>query len=211
MAVLAAAAAVTTILGTVLGGIGSAKANKKQKEYYNWYKKENEKNVKEDLRNNIALLNLQYQQQAEASSLESQMAWLENEEAQATAEASALENGLGGNSLSSLMRGYERASAINDFTAAKNLEMKGIQLKQDIKSLKAKAQSAINLGIPYNLSGGAGFSMTGSTLSGIGSALSTVADADWKASFTKNKVNATTGTTTGTNVKGTNVGANVQK
>ena len=203
MAVLAAASAVVSILGTVLGGIGSAKANKKQKEYYNWYKKENEKNVKEDLRNNIALLNLQYQQQAEASSLESQMAWIENEQAQATAEASALENGLGGNSLSSLMQGYERASAINDYTSAKNLEMKGMQTQQEIKSLKAKAQSAINLGVPYNLSGGTGFSMTGTTLAGIGTALSNVADADWKATFKKNQTPATTATTTNASV-GTN-------
>lgn len=203
MAVLAAAAAVVSILGTVLGGIGSAKAAKKQKEYYNWYKKENEKNVKEDLRNNIALLNLQYQQQAEASSLESQMAWIESEQAQATAEASALENGLGGNSLHSLMQGYERASAINDYTSAKNLEMKGMQTKQEIKSLKAKAQSAINLGVPYNLSGGTGFSMTGTTLAGIGAALSNVADADWKATFKKNATPATTAATTNVSV-GTN-------
>lgn len=177
---------------TVLSGIGSHNAKKKQEEYYNWYKKENEKAVKEDLRNNIALTNLQYQQEIEASSLESQQAWLENEQAQATAEASALENGLGGNSLASLMQGYERANAVNDYVAAKNLEMKGMQVKQNIKSLEAKAQSAINLGVPFSASSMNGFSMSGSVLGGIGSALSIYSDAQWKASFNKNKNNATT-------------------
>lgn len=188
---------------TVLSGIGSHSAAKKQEEYYNWYKKENEKAVKEDLRNNIALTNLQYQQEIEASSLESQQAWLENEQAQATAEASALENGLGGNSLASLMQGYERASAVNDYVAAKNLEMKGMQVKQNIKSLEAKAQSAINLGVPYSASSMNGFSMTGSVLGGIGSALSIYSDAQWKASFNNKNNNATTA-----KVKNNNVGKN---
>ena len=200
------AAAALTLLqvgSTVLSGIGSRNASRKQEEYYNWYKKENEKAVKEDLRNNIALTNLQYQQEIEASSLESQQAWLENEQAQATAEASALENGLGGNSLASLMRGYERANAVNDYIAAKNLEMKGMQVKQNIKSLEAKAQSAINLGVPYSASSMNGFSMTGSVLGGIGSALSIYSDAQWKASFNNKNNNATTA-----KVKNTGVGTN---
>ena len=203
---MAWAAAALTILqlgSTVLSGIGSHNAEKKQEEYYNWYKKENEKAVKEDLRNNIALTNLQYQQEIEASSLESQQAWLENEQAQATAEASALENGLGGNSLASLMQGYERASAVNDYVAAKNLEMKGMQVKQNIKSLEAKAQSAINLGVPFSASSMNGFSMSGSVLGGIGSALSIYSDAQWKASFNNKNNNATTA-----KVKNNNVGKN---
>lgn len=203
---MAWAAAALTILqlgSTVLSGIGSHNAEKKQEEYYNWYKKENEKAVKEDLRNNIALTNLQYQQEIEASSLESQQAWLENEQAQATAEASALENGLGGNSLASLMQGYERANAVNDYVAAKNLEMKGMQVKQNIKSLEAKAQSAINLGVPFSASSMNGFSMSGSVLGGIGSALSIYSDAQWKASFNNKNNNATTA-----KVKNTGVGTN---
>ena len=200
---LSAASIALQLGSTIFSGIGSYSASKKQEDYYNWYKKENEKAVKEDLRNNIALTNLQYQQEIEASSLESQQAWLENEQAQATAEASALENGLGGNSLASLMQGYERANAVNDYVAAKNLEMKGMQVKQNIKSLEAKAQSAINLGVPYSASSMNNFSMSGSVLGGIGSALSIYSDAQWKASFNKNKNNATTA-----KVKNNNVGQN---
>jgi len=150
--VLGIASLLTSVGGQALSFTASAKKARQQEEAYKKYKRENTKAVTEDLYNQIALAKLRYGQQEQAQAFQDQQLYLQILEAERTAENSASESGVSGNSIDSLLRGYERTSAINDFVSARNLKMQGYQLSQELKAMKAKAQSAINLGQPFDYS-----------------------------------------------------------
>mgnify|MGYP003092492453 CR=1 FL=1 len=152
------------------------KTAQKQQEYYDWYQNENAKSINYELQNNIKQLQNRYFEEIEQASIENRKVAITNLQSQATAEVSALENGLDINnsSISALMNSYDREQALNDYYTAKSAKLKGYQLSQDIDSLKAKAQSAINLSIPYDSSKIVQPSVGASMLGFLGNALTTV-------------------------------------
>lgn len=140
----------TGIGSQVLSFTAQAKQAKKQQQFYDDYRKKYIKSVWEDYSNNVDLLELSQDQKEDAIGFENQQSALSNMQAKATAEASALESGVSGNSIDSLLRGYDRTMAINDFVSAENIRMMGLQTNQEIKALRAKAISAINTGHPFD-------------------------------------------------------------
>lgn len=152
------------------------KTAEKQQEYYEWYQAENAKSINYELQNNVKQLQNRYFEEIEQAAIENRKIAVTNMQSQATAEVSALENGLDiqGSSIEALMNSYDREQALNDYYTAKTAKLKGFQLSQDIASLRAKAQSAINLSIPYDSSQIIQPNMGATMLGFLGNALTTV-------------------------------------
>lgn len=136
--------------GSVMKMTAQSKKAKQDKAFYLQQKAANETAIKKDYYNNVSQVLLRQQQEQEAAGVKSQQAYIKNIEAKATAKASALENGVSGNSIESLYRGYDRAIAQNDYYSARNLQMMGMQTEQSLASLKANMESAINTNQPFN-------------------------------------------------------------
>lgn len=118
----------------------------------------------------VKSINNRYYEEAEATALQKQQIQLENMQAKATAQASAASAGIEGISIDNLFRGYDRDSAISDYVAARNLEMKGLQYNDEIDSLRIKAINAINLQESYT------GSPASTLIGGIGGMLSSYAN-----------------------------------
>ena len=115
-------------------------------------------------------VNMRYAQEQEATGLEAEQIYLQNLKAKATAQASAASNGVEGISLDNLYRGYDRASAVSNYVAARNLHWKGLQYNEELESLRTQAISSINAQQPYQ-------SNSASILiSGLGGMLTSVAN-----------------------------------
>lgn len=97
----------------------------------------------------VKSINNRYIEEEQASALQKQELRIQNMKAKATAQASAASSGIEGITIENLFRGYERDSAVSDYVAAKNLEMKGLQYNDEIEGMRAKAISSINLQQPY--------------------------------------------------------------
>lgn len=136
--------ALTQVGGQVLSFTAQSEQAKKQKDFAENYKNQVTKAAWEDFSNNANLATLKQDQQAESVNFDNQQSDLANRQAKATAEASALESGVSGNSIDSLLRGYDRATAINDYVSAKNIKYMGLQTKEEIKGLRARAINTIN-------------------------------------------------------------------
>jgi hypothetical protein len=112
-------------------------------------------------------INNRYAEDKESSSYQQQQIYIQNLQAKATAEASAAGSGITGSTIETLFKGYDRATAVNNYVAARNLHIKGLQYTDELEGLRAKAISAINLQQPYTstgvstLLGGVGGLLTG--------------------------------------------------
>lgn len=89
-------------------------------------------------------MNNRYAEEQAASSMEQQEVYIQNLQRQAISEASAASNGVSGISIDNLFKGYDRATAVGNYTSARNLKMKGLQMNDELLSLKNKALSSIN-------------------------------------------------------------------
>lgn len=107
-------------------------------------------------------INTRYAQEQEASGLEIQQLYIKNMQAKATAQASAASSGVTGSTIENLFRGYDRASAISNYVAARNLHFKGLQYNEELESLRATALSSINTQQQYYSTGAS------TLLSGLG-------------------------------------------
>lgn len=151
-AIIAGVSLLAQLGGSILDYTGKKKTAKKQQEYYDWYKAENAKSINNELQNNLKQLQNRYFEELMQANIENRKIAVQNLQSESTAEVSALESGLTieGSSIESLMNGYEREQAMNDYYTAKTMQLKGYQLNQDMASLRAKAETAINLGEPYD-------------------------------------------------------------
>lgn len=150
MAWVAAAMALAQIGGSIMNYQADKKLAESKQAFLEQYRADAIKNAWEDFANNANLTELQNQQEQDSIRFEGQQAALSNKQAQATAEASALENGVSGNSIDSLSRGYERTTAINEFVSGENIHMKDAQKVQNLKELRTKALSYINTAYPFD-------------------------------------------------------------
>lgn len=115
-------------------------------------------------------LNLRYAEEQEASSQEAQEIQIENMKAKATAQASAASSGIEGISIDNLFAGYDRATAVSNYTHAKNLEMLGLEYSNQLDAYRIQALSTI-----YSTGYYSGSTAGTTLLSGIGGMFSTYA------------------------------------
>ena len=118
-------------------------------------------------------------QEQQATVLQKQQLAIENMKARATAQASAAASGVTGSTLDNLFQGYDRATAVNNYIASKNLHFKELQSYQEMMSYRASALSSIYNQTSYTSNG------VGSVLSGFGGLLSSYSDMKWRQSFNK--------------------------
>ena len=118
-------------------------------------------------------------QEQQATALQKQQLAIENMKARATAQASAAANSVEGSTLDNLFQGYDRATAVNNYIASKNLHFKELQSYQEMMSYRASALSSIYNQTTYTSNG------VGSVLSGFGGLLSSYSDMKWKQGFSK--------------------------
>ena len=137
-------------LGISAGGLISNYISSKQE--VNAYSEYQTLQTQATLRNYIQQtqsMNTRYAQEQEATANQKQSIYLENLQRQASAEASAATSGVSGLSLDTLFQGYNRATAVSNYTAARNLQMKGLQYSNELEGLRTQAISAINLQQQY--------------------------------------------------------------
>ena len=118
-------------------------------------------------------------QEQQATVLQKQQLAIENMKARATAHASAASNGVEGSTLDNLFQGYDRATAVNNYIASKNLHFKELQSYQEMMGYRASALSSIYNQTTYTSNG------VGSVLSGFGGLLSSYSDMKWRESMSK--------------------------
>lgn len=116
-------------------------------------------------------INLRYTQEQEANAEERQQIQIENMKAKATAQASAATSGIEGLSIDNLFAGYDRATAVSDYTHARNLQMLGLEYNNQLDTYRNQALSSIYSMQPYT-----GASAGSTLLSGIGGLMTTYAN-----------------------------------
>lgn len=127
-------------LASSLSSIASAK---KQYKIFSNYQDLQIKAINDNYAQGVNALNQQYNEAKEASSTNLMNSYISNLQKKASAQASAASSGVTGNSIEGLFRGYDRANAVNRYTAARNLQLKGLQTDRNIDSLRAQALSSI--------------------------------------------------------------------
>lgn len=146
----ATAMAVANIGSQVMSYDAQKQHAQNQQSFLDDYRAKATQSAWEEFANNANLTELNRIQQEESINFDTQQAALDNQQKAATTEASALENGVSGNSLDSLLRGYERTTAINDYISVRNNDMLKAQTGEQIKELRAKAISYINTAYPFD-------------------------------------------------------------
>lgn len=120
-------------------------------------------------------LNLRYAQEQEADAEEREKIRIENMKAKATAQASAASSGVEGLTIDNLFAGYERATAVSNYTHAKNLQMLGLEYNNQLDTYRIQAINSINTMQQYN-----GASTASTLLSGVGGLLSSYSNYQMK-------------------------------
>ena len=147
-------AAIALTLANIGSQIISYNAQKKQAQnqqaFLDDYRAKATQSAWDEYANNANLTELNRIQQEESINFDTQQAALDNQQKAATTEASALENGVSGNSLDSLLRGYKRTTAINDYISVRNNDMLRSQVGEQMKELRAKAMSTSNTAYPFD-------------------------------------------------------------
>lgn len=105
-------------------------------------------------------------QEQQATALQKQQMAIENMKARATAQASAASAGVAGSTIDNLFQGYDRATAVNNYVASKNLHFKELQSYQEMLGYRASALSSIYNQTTYSSNG------LGNVLTGFGGLLS---------------------------------------
>lgn len=162
-------------LGTVANVWSSVQSTKA---YSNYVEEQTEATLANYDYQTRALKN-RYQEEIESLAQGKTNTYLENLKAQATALTSAAGNGVEGSSIDSLLMGYDRATAINNYITDKELRLKGLQLGDDAEALRVQAFNSIN-NIPKQTN------KTASTLlTGLGSLISSYSESYLKSEYYK--------------------------
>jgi hypothetical protein len=165
-AVIAAIPAVMQLASSVMDGF----SNKKQEKAYKQYQEKTRKAAMEQYRYQTRAINNRLAEEEEASDLQLEQTMIQNMQAKATAQASAAGNGVTGSTIENLFHDYDRASAANEYVAARNLHLKGLQAVDEKEAAYIQAMNTINLQQQYT-----GGSLWSSLLGGAGASMSTYA------------------------------------
>ena len=164
---LAAAGLIMSGASTVFDMIG---ANQQQKAYANYQQLQSQAALNNYIQQSKQL-NLRYTQEQEANAEERQQIHIENMKNKATAQASAASSGIEGITIDNLFAGYNRASAVSDYTHARNLDMLGLEYNNQLDAYRANALSSIYSIAPYT-----GATAGSTLLSGVGGMMSNYAN-----------------------------------
>ena len=146
-------------LGMVSGAIGSHQ----QAKAYAGYQALQAKAALNNYIQQSKQVNLRYAQEQEADAEEREQIRIENMKAKATSQASAASSGIEGLTIDNLFAGYERATAVSNYTHAKNLNMLGLEYNNQLDAYRVQAINSINTMQQYS-----GASTASTLLSGIG-------------------------------------------
>lgn len=140
-------------LGGLLGGVLAARAQNRYQteaaEAQNRIVEENARIANQAYLDKASIANLRLQEENEAISNQLMQENLADRQGQAMTVAQAAETGARGLSLKSLLAGYDRNSAMNNYIAGRNMDMKYRQTQQEIKGYQSEAQGRINSVTPY--------------------------------------------------------------
>lgn len=132
-----------------IGVLGNYIASKKEQTAYAEYQTLQTQATLTNYIQQVKSINNRYAEEQQATALEKQEIHIQNMKAKATAQASAASIGIEGITIDNLFKGYDRDSAVSDYVAAKNLEMKGLQYTDELEGMRVKAINAINLQQQY--------------------------------------------------------------
>ena len=154
-----------------LSVVSGAYAQKKQEQAYAEYQALQTQAALNNYIQQSKQLNLRYAQEQEADGAQREQIRIENMKAKATAQASAASNGVEGMTIDNLFAGYERATAVSNYTHAKNLQMLGLEYNNQLDAYRVQAINSINMMQQYN-----GASTASTLLSGVGGLFSSYAN-----------------------------------
>ena len=161
-------------IGLGIGAIGTIAntfaANSQANAYANYQKLQSQAALNNYIQQSKQI-NLRYSQEQEANAEEKEQIRIENLKAKATAQASAATSGIEGLSIDNLFAGYDRATAVSNYTHARNLQMLGLEYNNQLDTYRMQALSSIYSIQPYS-----GVSAGSTLLSGIGGLMTTYAN-----------------------------------
>lgn len=152
---------------SALGTVSNAIAANQQSKAYSKYQTLQTQSALNNYIQQSKQLNQRYAQEQEANAEEKQQIQLENMKAKATAQASAATSGIEGLSIDNLFAGYDRATAVSNYTHARNLQMLGLEYNNQLDTYRNQALSTIYSIQPYS-----GASAGSTLLSGVGGLMS---------------------------------------
>lgn len=169
-----------------LGILGNAfSANQQQKAYAQYQSLQTQAALNNYIQQSKQI-NLRYAQEQEADAEQRQQIQIDNMKSKATAQASAATSGIEGITIDNLFAGYDRATAVSNYTHAKNMSMLGLEYNNQLDAYRTQALSTIYSMQPYT-----GASAGTTLLSGIGGMMSGYADMKWKQDFYAKKTSST--------------------
>ena len=158
-----------------IGMIGNAYAQKQQTQAYSSYQQLQTQAALNNYIQQSKQLNLRYTQEQEADAEEREQIRIENMKAKATAQASAASSGIEGLTIDNLFAGYERATAVSNYTHARNLQMLGLEYNNQLDAYRVQAINSINTMQQYS-----GASTASTLLSGVGGLFSSYSNYQMK-------------------------------
>ena len=161
-----------------LSTLGGAYSASKQEKSYAQYQQLQSQAALNNYIQQSKQLNTRYSQEQEADAEERQQIQIENMKAKATAQASAASSGIEGITIDNLFAGYDRATAVSNYTHSRNLQMLGLEYNNQLDAYRTQALSQI-----YSMSAYTGNKASTTLLSGIGGMMSGYADMKWKQDF----------------------------
>lgn len=158
-------------IGLGIGAIGTIAntfaANQQVKSYTNYQTLQSQAALNNYIQQSKQI-NQRYAQEQEANAEERQQIQIENMKAKATAQANAATSGIEGLSIDNLFVGYDRATAVSNYTHARNLQMLGLEYNNQLDTYRMQALSSIYSMQPYT-----GLTVGTTLLSGIGGLMTT--------------------------------------
>ena len=149
-----------------VGLIGNYIASNKEQAAYSKYQALQTQATLNNYIQQAKSINNRYAEEQQATAAQNQENYIQNLQRKATAQASAASSGIQGISIENLFKGYDRATAVSNYTAAKNLQMKGLQYNDELDGLRVQAISAINTQTQYT-----GATSASTLIGGIGGLL----------------------------------------
>lgn len=152
---------------SAVGMLGSAySVSQEQKAYANYQQLQSQSALNNYIQQSKQI-NLRYSQEQEANAQEREQIRIENMKAKATAQASAASSGIEGITIDNLFAGYNRATAVSNYTHARNLNMLGLEYNNQLDAYRVQALSTI-----YSMGSYQGASVGSTLLSGVGGMMS---------------------------------------
>ena len=161
---------------SVLAGIGNYVADKKAEKEYTKYQNRQRAAAVANYKYQMQALQNRYGEEKDATAAEIQTNLIKNMQAKATAQASVASSGVSGSTIENLFADYDRAIALSTYTSKRNLQLKSLQINDNIDAARIEALNVINNMQTYNSTGWGGlFTAFGSAMQNYASMKTTLA------------------------------------